>query len=263
MLSEVAVDEREQVVRLGVVGIAGDRFAQRGEGRVVEAAVVEDLAAVEASYRAGGIGAAGPLQPRARRIEIAAGLLRQAELEHGGHIGLVPREQRLELGDRLHETAQRGIGASQLPAALPILRLAADPLAQLGDPAVVVAALPVGDVEVVLRDLHLGVELERLHELADRLLHQTLLVVEHAEVVMRPGIGRIDAAGEGAENGEVALREHGARHRGQGRRMASKIARSDGMSGRSRKCPRRGSVPSTRKDVSTQKTKSRSWPKFR
>jgi len=49
-----------------------------------------------------------------------------------------------------------------------------------------------------------------------------------------------------------------------GRRMASKMARSDGMSGRSRKWPsRRSGWPPSWNEVSTQKTKSRSWPKLR
>jgi hypothetical protein len=31
---------------------------------------------------------------------------------------------------------------------------------------------------------------------------------------MRPGVGRIDPLGEGAENREIALRQRGGRHRG-------------------------------------------------
>ena len=200
-------------MRLGVVGVAGDGLAQCPERRVVEPAIVEHLAAVEAGHGAGGIGRTGALEPRARGIEVAPGLLGQAELEHRRHVARVPREERLELGHRLHVTAEGRIGAGQLPPGLALLRPPPHPLAQLGDAAVVVPALPVGDVQIVLGHLHPGIELERLHELGDRLLHQSLLVVEHAEIVVRSGIGWVDPAGERAEDGEIALGKHGGRHR--------------------------------------------------
>ena len=115
-------------------------------------------------------------------------------------------------------------------------------LAQLGDPAIVVAAVPVGDLQVGLRHLHLRVELERASELGDRLLDQALLVVEDAEVVVRPGVGRVDPTGKGAEHREIALRERGGRHDVRAVRMASKMDRSDAMSGSSRKWPPSGSA---------------------
>ena len=74
----------------------------------------------------------------------------------------VPGEQRLELGDRLVVAAERRVGAAQLPARLAVARACRrTPLLQLGDAAVVVAAVPVGDLEVGLRHLHRGIELER------------------------------------------------------------------------------------------------------
>ena len=63
----------------------------------------------------------------------------------------------------------------------------------------------VGDLEVALGDLHPRVELERARELLDGLGDEALLVVEDAEVVVRARVRRIDAAGKGAEDREVAF----------------------------------------------------------
>ncbi len=136
------------------------------------------------------------------------------QLDQGGDVIGVALEQGLELGDCLAVMAQRGVGAGQLPARVAVVGTAPEPLVQLGDPAVVVAVGVVGDLEVGLRDLHLGVELEGAQELGDGLGHQPLLVVQDAEVVVGPGVGRIDAAGERAEDGEIALGECGSAHGG-------------------------------------------------
>ena len=154
----------------------------------------------------------------------------------------MPGQQRLELGDRLDVAPERGVGAGQLPAALPILRLAAHPLAQLGDAAVVVAALPVGDLQVGLGHLHLGIELERL----GRTRRSPLRPDPSGSRGRRGCCARPRRTDRYGRRRSEERRGRAPRARGpasaQGRRMASKIARSDGMSGRSRKWPRRGSV---------------------
>ena len=200
-------------MRFGVVGVTRDRVAERGQGRLVEAPVVQHLAVVEARHRALPVQLAGPGQPLAGEIEVAARLLGQAELEHGGDVVGIPREEGLEFGDRLGVAPQSGVGAAQFPASVPILRLPAHPLPEVHDPAVVVPALAIGDVEIGLRDLHPRIELERANERRDRLFYQTLLVVEDPEVVVGAGVGGVDAAGKGAQDCEVALRQHGTRHR--------------------------------------------------
>ena len=114
----------------------------------------------------------------------------------------------------------------------------------------------VGDLEVFLGDLHARVELQGAEELLDRLGDEALLIVENAEVVVRPRIGGIDAAGERAEDREIAFGEGGPGHgEPQVSRMASKMARRLARSGSSRKCPRSlRSGSSNRNWVSTQNT---------
>jgi len=63
----------------------------------------------------------------------------------------------------------------------------------------------VGDFEIALRDLHARVQLEGARELLDGLGDETLLIVEDAEIVVRPRVRRIDPAGEGPQHREVAL----------------------------------------------------------
>ncbi len=130
----------------------------------------------------------------------------------GTSLGL-PGEQRLELGDRVGVAAEGRVGARELPARVAVLGLPADALLEVGDAAVVVAAVAVGDVEVGLRHLHPRVELERADELGDRVLDQPLLIVEDAQVVVGAGVGGVDPAGKGAQDGEIALRQYGPGHR--------------------------------------------------
>jgi hypothetical protein len=99
VLPEVAVDEREEVVRFRVIGVPGDRLAERRQRGFVEPPVVEHLAVVEARDGAVGVERAGACEPVASGVELAAGLLRQAQLEHRGDVPRMPAEQRLELGD--------------------------------------------------------------------------------------------------------------------------------------------------------------------
>src|SRR5262249_28235964 len=138
-------------------------------------------------------------------------------------------------------------------------------LAKLGDPRVVVSGIEVGDLEVALRDLHGVVELERLHEGGNRLVIQSLVVVQNAQVVVRAGVRRVDSSGERAEDLAVALRgEWCRRQHDHATRIALRMAPSDAVSGRSRKNPRSFSSDSlSTKSLSTQKTKSLSPPNCR
>ena len=95
------------------------------------------------------------------------------------------------------------------------------PLLQLGNTLVIVSRVEVRDLEVTLGDLHPLVELQRAHECRDGLLVQPLVVVEDAEVVVRTGVGRIDALGKRPEHIPVAVgRERwlANRRRGSGHR---------------------------------------------
>ena len=121
-------------------------------------------------------------------------------------------EQRGEFGDRVRLLAEQGVHAAQLPPRLTVLRFEAQPLLELRHAAVIVAGVEVRDLEIALGDLHFLVELQRLHERVDRFLVQSFVVVQNAEVVVRPGVRRIDAPGEGAKNVAVALGDqHGER----------------------------------------------------
>ncbi len=209
----VAIDERQQVVRFGVVGIVPDGGLERLERRVVEAAVVERLALVEARDGAAGIELGGEREAAAGSLDATARLLGQAKVYQGGNIGGCAGEQFLEGLRRQVVPAQARVGAAQLPACLAIVGHAAQALLQLGHAAVVEAALAVGQLEVVLRHLHARVDLERAREGGDRLADHALLVVEDPEVVVRAGVGRVDATRERPEDGEVAIGGRRTRHR--------------------------------------------------
>ena len=133
------------------------------------------------------------------------------------------RQQLFEFRDGFRERAEDGVGAAQLPARIALVGRAAEPLLQLRDAAVVEAGVVVGDLEVALGDLHAGIELEGARELLDRLGHQTLLIVEHAEIVVRAGVRRIDPARKRTQDREVAFGNGSRRgvreRRGGGRRL--------------------------------------------
>jgi hypothetical protein len=252
--AHVTEHEAHQVVRVGVVGIELDGPLQRRQGVVVQPAIVEHLPDVEMHERAVRVELARANEPLLGFLEIAAGLLGQAELDDRAEVVRVVAEQLRELGHRLGLLPEQRVGPSQLPAGLAVGGMAAQSLLQLGDAAVVVAGIEVGDLEVALRDLHLLVELERAHERTHRFLVQALVVVEHPEVVVRPRVGRIDPARERSQNLAIAFGGEGRDH-AYATRVARRIACSDATSGRRRKKPRRRSPESIMKNsLSTQKT---------
>ena len=83
---------------------------------------------------------------------------------------------------------------------------------QLGDTPVVEPGLAVHDFQVALRHRHAGIELQGAGERGHRLVGQPALVEQHAEVVVRAGVGRIDATNERPEDREVALGSGERRH---------------------------------------------------
>src|SRR5215210_9537832 len=147
----------------------------------------------------------------------------------------MPGEQGLELDNRFLMPPEAGIRPAQFPAGRTTVGLPPGRVSQIGDSALVVSAIAVGDFEIALRHLHPGVELEGAGKLRDRLVDQPLLVIKNAEVVVRPGVGGIDPLGERAENRKIALRQRRGWHDRYGIRMASKMARREATSGSRRK----------------------------
>ena len=205
MTPHVPQHERHQIMRVGVVGIERDRPLQRRERRLVQAAIVVDLAQVEMHDAGVGLLFRSALEPLGRHLQPATRLLGEPELNDRRDVLRLVGEQLLEFGDRLLEGAEDRVGAAQLPARVALIRRLAQPLLQLGDAAVVVAGIVVGDLEIALRDLHAWVELEGARELLDRLGDEAFLIVEDAEIVVRPCVRRIDPAGKGPQHREVPL----------------------------------------------------------
>ena len=103
-------------------------------------------------------------------------------------------------------------------------------LPELGDLPIVVPGLRVRNLEIALRYRHLRIELERHTESLDGVFDQPFLEIKYAEIVVRPGVGGIDTAGEGPKDVSLSF------HR-QSTRIASKMAFRDAESGSSRNCP--------------------------
>jgi hypothetical protein len=193
---EIAQHEPHQIQRVGAVGIEVRRPPQRLEGLLVQALIVEQLADVEIDDRAVRIECERALEPLLRLLETSAGLLGERELHERANVIRVMLEELGELADRFRQLPEQRERSPELPARLAVGWATAEALAQVGDSAVIVPGVEVRDLEVALRDLHLGVELESAHERRRRLGVQSLVVIEDAEVVVRPGVRRIDPPGE-------------------------------------------------------------------
>ena len=205
MPPHVAQHERHQVMGVGVVGIERNRALQRGERRLVQAAIVVDLAEIEVDDGRIGVFLDRPQKPFGRDFQPAARFLGEPELNDRRHVRRLVREQRFEFGDGFFVRPENRVRAAQLPARLTLVGRLAQPLLELVDAPVVVAGVVIRDFEIALGDLHARVELQRPRELLDGLGDEALLVIQDAEVVVRPGVRRIDPAGERAKNGEIAL----------------------------------------------------------
>ncbi len=243
----VAQHEAHQIVGVRVVGVELDRALERYQRFLVEPPVVEHFAHVEMDERALGLELPRALEPALRAVEVAARLLGQAELHDGGDVLRVVLEQLGELEHRLAAVAQRGVRAPELPARVAIGGVESQPVLQHRDAPLVVARVEVRDLEIALRHLHLRIELERAREGVDRLLVESLVVVEDAEVVVRPRVRRIDPPGERAQDLPIALGGEGRLHdHAQPTRTARRMAWSESRSGSRRKKPRSTSPSSLR-----------------
>jgi len=240
--AHVAEHESHQVVRVGILRVELDRLLERLERPFVHAAIVQRLADVEVDDGALRIEREGALQVAERAVQIPVGAFGEAELdERADVVGVIPK-QRLELARGVGRLAEQRVRPPELPPRVAVCWLESQPLLQLRDALVVVAGVEVGDLEVALRDLHLLVELERAHERADGFLVQPLVVVQHPEVVVRPGVRRIDPPGERPQHFTVAFRGESRHDHGGWFRYATRTARrmacSDAGSGSNRKKPR-------------------------
>ena len=130
------------------------------------------------------------------------------------------------------------------------------PLLQLRRAALRYAGLAVRDLQIPPRDAHPLIECERAGERGDRLVHQTTAEVQHAEIVVRAWISRIDPPRERAQHVRFPLSgDAELDHSRQLRRTARKIALKESGSGSSRKKPRnRSPISSKENSVSTQHT---------
>ena len=264
MPPHVAVDEGDQIVGVGVVGVELDGGLQFSQRLVVQPTIVEGLPAVESGYGAVGFEPAGLIEPLGGLVHVASGFLGEAQLDDGRYVFRVAGNQRLEFGDCFRVMAQRCVGAAELPSRVPIVGLVPQAVLQFGHAGVVVTRRAISRFKVVLRHLHFWVEFEGSGELLDGLGDEPFLVVEDSEIVMGTSIGRVDPLGKRAEDRHVAFRDGHGSHPSHPRRMASKIARRDAISGRSRKCAGTFSFSCMKWNwVSTQRTTSRSFPKVR
>ena len=85
----------------------------------------------------------------------------------------------------------------------------AQAIAKLRDATVVETRVKVRHLEVALRHLHLRIELESARERSDRILVHPLVVIQDAEVVVRAGIGAVDAPCERPQDVTIALGDGG------------------------------------------------------
>ena len=146
------------------------------------------------------------LEPLHGRLEVPARLFGLPQVDERGEVVLVRGQDAAKLGDRARAVAGVEVRLGQPPARVGIRGILAQALAQLADEPVVEAGVEVGDLQVALGNLHLGVDGQRPLELGDGLLVHPLVEVEDAQVVVRARVGRVDALGEAAEDAEVPLR---------------------------------------------------------
>ena len=203
--AEVAEHEAHEIVRVGIVRIELDGTTQRGERALAHAAIVQDLADVEVDDRTGRIEREPALQISQRLVQITIRALGESELDQRTDVGRVVSQQRSKLRDGVGRLPEQRVGAAKFPVRIAIAGQCPQSLRELTDTFVVIAGVEVGDLEVALRHQHFCVELQRAHEGAHRLLVQSLVVIQHAEIVVRTGIRRINAAGERAQHIAVAF----------------------------------------------------------
>ncbi len=102
--------------------------------------------------------------------------------------------------------AEGDIRAPQVEPGVAVVGVRPKLFPQLGHATVRIAGFVIGDLPITLGDPHLGIELQRDSELLEGLVDEALSVVQHTEVVVRAGIGGIDAAGKRPQGLEFVLR---------------------------------------------------------
>ena len=205
-VAEIAIDEREQVMRFGQVRLARDGALEIVARFHDRAAVVQHFAEVQQDARVFGLELRRAPQRMQRRIEVAVLPFGAREIEQQPNIIGAHLQQPLPLADRARDIAAVQVCAREPLARAQIARIREQLRAQVRDETLVIARVEVRDLQVAVGHLHALIELERFLEVLDRFLVQSLVVEDHAEVVVRAGVARIDAAGERAQNLEVALR---------------------------------------------------------
>ena len=209
MPTQLTIGEADQVERLRIVGCEGDRLRQDLECAIVQSGVVERLGQVHPHHAREWIEPGGLLERGRCGFLPAPRLFGETQLHQRRRLPWREAMQRAELFDRGVELSQGREGASQLESRVGILGLPPQPLTQFRHATVVETGLFLHQLQVFLGDRHPGVELERAGKRRDRLGKEATLVIEDAEVVVRAGIGRVDATGEGSQDGEIALRRRG------------------------------------------------------
>ncbi len=203
--AQVAEHEAHEIQRVVVLRIQLHRALELRERLGRQAAMVEHFAQRPVQQRALGVELERPLEERLRLLDVARLLFGERELQQRADVVRAVLQHRAKLLRGLGLLAEQRERAAKLPPRVAIVGAKPDALFQLGNAGVVVAGVEVRDLEIALRDLHLRVELERLHERGDGLLVESLVVVQDPQVVVRAGVRRIDPPGERPEHVAVAL----------------------------------------------------------
>ncbi len=209
MASEVAEHEPNEIVSVRIIGGQLDRAVQRSERLIVQPSVVQHLSDVLMHERALVVELERALEPALRLFEVAVRLFREAELDDRANVVWSVLQNRVEFRDCVLPVADGGVRTAELPARVAIIRLRAQAIAKLGDPAVVEARVKVRHLEIALRHLHFRVELESARERGDGILVHPLVVIQDAEIVVRAGIRAVDAPSERPQNVAIALGDGG------------------------------------------------------
>src|SRR5690349_5051599 len=205
MSSDVAEDEPHEIERVMVLRIELDRPLERTQRFLVQSTMIEYLTKRELKERALGVEHERLFDARLGTLHVPGLLFGKRELEKGADVIRVVLQQDTEFFSRLFVLAQQRERATKLPARVTVFGTRAKTFAELGYSSIVIAGIEVRDLEVAARDLHFSIELERFHQRADGFLVQSLVVIQDAEVVVRPGVRRIDPAGERTKYVAVTL----------------------------------------------------------
>jgi hypothetical protein len=231
-IAQVPENESQDVVRIRHPRAEPDRRAQRRLSLFTLPQVVEQLADRKVEHGAPRVHLQRSAEPAERRIEAAPRLLRLTQRDQRLQLVSRPPEDRPQLRDGFLRLAGIQVCLGEPAPRIGIARVLAQALPQSPDQAGVVARGDDVDLEVAAGELHPGVDRERALEGRDRLVVHPLVEVEHAEVVVRTCIPRVDPVGESPEYPEIAL---GTRGLGQAprrcRQLCSHVRRGGSSAG--------------------------------